>query len=189
MRKLLLAFGLVTLAFTSQAKLAAQQIDSKVSQTARNRITDEPWMYPIQMPAAPTVAQLNSIIIRTASLETEKHKGRIQTGTSVVVPADIADFHEIVKWYASKLNDTDVLEALSTFNETTDGDTKSRDCFSRSVTADSAAQTRLRFTTDQKLMTTLVSLDGGDAVSVSLVGNKKETSILILRQHTHQSGG
>ena len=165
----------------------AQQNAATLPRGVNHAEADEPWMYPVEMPASPTINQLNSLIRKNGFVESLGV--RIFTSTTTAVPADVARFEDIVKWYSDKLGDTDIPKSLDSFNKSNADATKVRDGVSKSFIAAPTAHTRFRFTPDQKQITIMLSIDGGDTVAVSLIGTKDETSIHVIRHHANNLGG
>lgn len=171
----------------SATESVAQQTAATTPRGVSHAEADEPWMYPVETPASPTINQMNSLIRKTGFVETLG--ARVFTSTTRAVPADVASFEDIVKWYSDKLGDTDIPKSLDSFNKSNADAATARDGFSKSFIAAPAAHTRFRFTPDQKQITTMLSIDGGDTVAISLIGTKSETSIHVMRHHSNHERG
>ena len=188
MKSCLTAVALLIATLLSVPESIVQEIDPTPVQRSTTRGGDESWMYPAAMPTSPTIDQMNSLRLKTAWVESLGV--RIYTSNSTVVPANVASFEAIVKWYSDKLGDTDIPRSLDSFNNlSADDATRVRSGASKSFIAAPAAHTIYSFTPDQKQITIMLSIDGGDVVAVSLVGTKPETSILVMRHHSNQNGG
>lgn len=180
---------LVVAAVSASCRLDAQEGGSTIQQTGEASRFSEIWLYPVKMPVSPTSEQLNSLIKKTAHVNTEQHGGPLYTSTSLNVTTDIANFIDIVKWYSEKLKDTDVLGSLKSFSEEEDKNKKASDGTSRTFVANRPALTRFRFTPDQKQVTMILTDDNGDAVTILLVGNTRETRIEVMRHHGKNGRG
>ncbi len=179
MKRHLIATALLVSTLIPVSETIAQQIAATSKIGVKHTEPDEPWMYPADMPASPTIKQTNSLIRKTGFMETRGV--RIFTSTSTVVPTEVASFEEIVKWYADKIGETKISYFLDRFV----GTGISGPGIGMFKTQQMALSTHLtyRFTAEQKQITILHSEETGDVVTISLLGLDRETSIQVVRHH------
>jgi hypothetical protein len=190
MSRHLIAMGLLVSTFIFGSELIAQQTVATTPLDVKQKNPDEPWMYAVDMPASPTIKQMNSLIQKTGYVETRG--ARIFTSTTTVVPKEVASFEGIVKWYAEKLGERRLSYFLDRFVET--GISGPGLGMFETEQLASATHLTYRFTSEQKQVTILHAEENGDVVTISLLGLEPETSIQVLRHYPNvaapaQNGG
>ncbi len=176
---LLVSTLLLVSTFITESESIAQQTTLTPPIGVNHTEPNEPWMYPVDMPASPTIKQMNSLIRKTGFVETLGV--RIFTSTTTVVPTEAADLEEIVKWYADKLGETSLSLYLDRFVST--GISGPGIGIFKTGQIMSSTHLTYRFTPEQKQITILHPEETGDVVAISLLGLDSETSIQVLRHH------
>lgn len=150
---------------------------------------DEPWMFPVDFPTAATAqyrVHFMSAVTSNSFIEIADGSRPFDC-TTRIVDVNVASFQEIVKWYSEKIGETQLAKKLESFIA------KSEPAQSRSdanplrlydfESLQMARSTHLnfRFTPEHKQITILHAEENGDIVSISLLGNDRETSIQVVR--------
>ena len=180
MKLYLIATALFVATLMFAVETVAQQTSVTARQGANRAEADEPWMYPAVTPASPTIDQINLLRKKTGFVETLGV--RMFTSTTRVVPADVASFNEIVKWYADSIGETSLSFYLDRFAKTGISGPEIG-IFEPVLPTPSSTHLTYRFTSQQKQITILHAEENGDVVTISLLGLDRETSIQVLRHH------